>query len=93
MDIRAKLFHTIGALLFALGGVIFGTTSVTAWDEDTFYDKTIIVARPFVLPEKPGDLQAQTVVGSPRQYTLQKKDTLLDIARYLDLGYNEVTGV
>jgi L,D-transpeptidase ErfK/SrfK len=93
MGIRAKFFHTIRVLLFALGGVIFGTSSVIAWDEDTFYDKTIIVARPFVLPEKPGDLQAQTVVGSPRQYTLQKKDTLLDIARYLDLGYNEVTGV
>jgi L,D-transpeptidase ErfK/SrfK len=93
MGIRAKLFHTIRVLLFALGSVAFGASLVTAWDEDTFYDKTIIVARPFVLPEKPGDLQAQTIVGSPRQYTLQKKDTLLDVARYLDLGYNEVTGV
>lgn len=94
MGIKTKFFHSIGILLLAaIGSVTVGTSSAIAWDEETFYGKTIIVARPFTLPEKPGDLSAQTIVGSPRQYTLQKKDTLLDIARYLDLGYNEVTGV
>jgi len=38
-------------------------------------------------------MQAQTIVGSPREYTVQKKDTLLDIARYFDLGYNELVQV
>lgn len=93
MNIKTKLFYTIVILLLAVRGVIGDTSSAIAWDEETFYGKTIIVARPFTLPEKPGDLSAQTVIGSPRQYTLQKKDTLLDIARYLDLGYNEVTSV
>jgi L,D-transpeptidase ErfK/SrfK len=93
MGIKTKFFHSIGILLLAIGSVIVGTSSAIAWDEETFYGKTILIARPFTLPEKPGDLSAQTIVGSPRQYTLQKKDTLLDIARYLDLGYNEVTGV
>ncbi|MSQ46791.1 MAG: L,D-transpeptidase [Deltaproteobacteria bacterium] len=93
MSITAKVFHSMSALLFALGSLTVGSFSAFAWDEDIFYGKTIIVARPFFLPERPGDLSAQTIIGSPRQYTLQRKDTLLDIARYLDLGYNEVTGV
>jgi L,D-transpeptidase ErfK/SrfK len=37
-----------------------------------------------------GDLQAQTVIGAPRNYSFQEKDTILDIARYFDLGYNEL---
>jgi L,D-transpeptidase ErfK/SrfK len=93
MSIQAKFFRVIGILSLATASVTVGASSAIAWDEDTFYSKTIIVARPFTLPEKPGDLSAQTIIGSPRQYTLQKKDTLLDVARYLDLGYNEVTGV
>ena len=64
-----------------------------AWEEDTFYSKTIIIARPFTLPQGPTDMRAQTIVGSPREYTVQKKDTLLDIARYFDLGYNELIDV
>lgn len=93
MSIQAKFFRIIGILSLATASVTVGASSATAWDEDTFYSKTIIVARPFTLPEKPGDLSAQTIIGSPRQYTLQKKDTLLDVARYLDLGYNEIIGV
>ena len=85
MSIKGTFLNTIGVLLLAIGSVTIGTPSAIAWDEDIFYGKTIIVARPFTLPERPGDLSAQTIVGSPRQYTLQKKDTLLDIARYLDL--------
>lgn len=64
-----------------------------AWEEDNFYSKTIIIARPFSLPQGPKDLRAQTIVGSPREYTIQKKDTLLDVARYFDLGYNELVQV
>lgn len=93
MGIRTKFFYTLGILLLTLGSVFGRSDFALAWDEETFYGKTIIVARPFSLPEKPGDLNAQTIIGSPRQYTLQQKDTLLDVARYLDLGYNEVMGV
>ncbi|MDI6762412.1 MAG: L,D-transpeptidase family protein [Thermodesulfobacteriota bacterium] len=36
------------------------------------------------------DLQAVTVVGAPCTYTVQKEDTLLDIARNFDLGFSEI---
>jgi L,D-transpeptidase ErfK/SrfK len=93
MGVKARPFLFTKMLLLVIGSVVSFSIPVSAWNESSFYSKTIIVARPFVLPEKPGDLQAQTVIGSPRQYTIQKKDTLLDIARYFDLGYNEVNDV
>src|SRR5206468_5293259 len=33
---------------------------------------------------------AETVVGSTRRYRIRDGDTLLDVARYFDLGYNEI---
>ena len=93
MGIKSRSILFIKVLLLLLGAVIFFAVPAIAWNEDTFYNKTIIVARPFVLPERLGDLRAQTIIGSPRQYTIQKKDTLLDIARYFDLGFNEISGV
>jgi len=63
-----------------------------AWDEETFFAQKRLIARSFVLPQSPHDLRAQTIIGSPRTYLVQPKDTLLDIARYFDLGYNEIAG-
>lgn len=63
-----------------------------SWDEATFFALDKIVARPFILPQGSYDLEAQTVIGLPKAYTLQKQDTLLDVARYFDLGYNEIVG-
>ena len=34
--------------------------------------------------------QANTVIGIPGEYTIKKKDTLLDVARTYDLGFNEI---
>lgn len=62
-----------------------------AWDEETFFQKKL-TAHSFVLPQGARTAEAQTVIGSPRTYTVQPKDTLLDIARYFDLGYNEIVG-
>jgi L,D-transpeptidase ErfK/SrfK len=75
------------SLFFVLAGF------AEAWKEENFYSKTIIIARPFTLPLGPKDMRAQTIVGSPREYTIQEKDTLLDVARYFDLGYNELVQV
>ncbi|MGE0823266.1 MAG: L,D-transpeptidase family protein [Candidatus Binatia bacterium] len=80
-------------LFFIVTVVLSFPSFAKAWDEESFYRKTIIIARPFTLPQGPRDMQAQTIVGSPREYTIQKKDTLLDIARYFDLGYNELINV
>jgi L,D-transpeptidase ErfK/SrfK len=63
-----------------------------AWDEETFFSQKRLIARSFVLPQNPHDLRAQTVIGSPRTYVVKPKDTLLDLARSFDLGYNEIAG-
>ena len=63
-----------------------------SWDEETFFSLDKIVSRPFVLPKEPGDIEGKTVIGFPQNYTIRKEDTLLDIARYFDLGFNEIVG-
>jgi len=85
--------RTVWLVLLTIGQILFFSLSATAWDEGNFYRKTIIVARPFTPPQGPHDLRTQTVIGSPREYTIQKKDTLLDVARYFDLGYNELVNL
>src|SRR3989442_8301839 len=63
-----------------------------AWDEATFFSQKRLIAHSFVLPRSPHDTRAQTVIGSPREYLVQPKDTLLDIPHYFDPGYNEIIG-
>jgi L,D-transpeptidase ErfK/SrfK len=36
------------------------------------------------------DEEASTVIGAPQTYTVQKADTLLDIARNFNLGFSEL---
>jgi L,D-transpeptidase ErfK/SrfK len=85
-NLRQFLVTTLICCVFVILSFALGY----AWQEGDFYSKTIIVARPFTLPQSPHDMRAQTIIGSPREYTIQKKDTLLDVARYFDLGYNEL---
>ena len=60
-----------------------------AWQESNFSHRRV-VAHDFIPLRGSGDLQAKTVVGAPRDYIFQEKDTILDVARYFDLGYNEL---
>jgi L,D-transpeptidase ErfK/SrfK len=79
--------------MVVVAGVAFSFSPRSfAWDEATFFALDKIVARPFVLPQGPDGFEARTVIGFPTAYTLRKEDTLLDIARYYDLGYNEIIG-
>jgi L,D-transpeptidase ErfK/SrfK len=50
------------------------------------------VAYPYHPPQKNKriDPSANTVIGASRDYVIKKDDTLLDIARNFDLGYNEM---
>ena len=64
-----------------------------AWEEEDFLPLDHLVERSFILPPAPGDTTAQTVIGSPQTYILQPHDTLLDVARYFDLGFNELAAV
>jgi L,D-transpeptidase ErfK/SrfK len=59
------------------------------WTEDIFAQK-VSAGRPFVAMASRDATKAHGVIGSSRFYQVQKKDTFLDIARYYDLGYNEI---
>jgi L,D-transpeptidase ErfK/SrfK len=58
-----------------------------AYDEPTFFQKTI-PAYEIATPVK--GQPVDTVIGQVRTYRVRKGDTLLDLARYFDLGYNEI---
>lgn len=76
-------------LMMVVGVVVAFPALVRAWDEETFFQKRL-TTHSFVLPRSVDDFKTQTVVGLPTEYVIQKKDTLLDIARHFDLGYNEL---
>jgi L,D-transpeptidase ErfK/SrfK len=59
------------------------------WTEDEFNEKSS-VARPFVAVAARDPQRAHSVIASARFYPVQEHDTFLDIARYYDLGYNEL---
>ena len=59
------------------------------WDEDTFLRKTY-PAYAIPTPTKGGPA-AESVVGSVRAYRIRRGDTLMDLARWFSLGYNEIT--
>ena len=84
MRMKRHLLCVVGGLSLLLVG-----QPGFAWDEARFAQKKTM-AYPYVLPDGQGDGQIKTVIGSPRTYTVQTKDTLLDIARYFDLGFNEI---
>ncbi|RLA95166.1 MAG: L,D-transpeptidase [Deltaproteobacteria bacterium] len=47
-------------------------------------------AYPYRMPTEVFDPNADTVIGTMRQYRVKEEDTMLDIARHFDLGYNEL---
>ena len=59
------------------------------WTEDMFTQK-VSAGRPFVAIASPDPARAHSVIGSTRFYQVQPNDTFLDVARFYDLGYNEI---
>jgi L,D-transpeptidase ErfK/SrfK len=57
------------------------------YDETAFAEKSI---REYLIPVPAQGGSAETVIGEIRTYRIRANDTLLDIARYYDLGYNEI---
>src|SRR5436189_3936540 len=79
-----RLACAMAALALA-GGV---ETVLAAYDEDAFVQKSIPA---FSIPTPPkGGAATETVIGQVRPYRIRKGDTLIDLARYYDLGYNEI---
>jgi L,D-transpeptidase ErfK/SrfK len=76
-------------LLVLLAGIA-STASAREWTEDIF-DQKVSAGQPYVAISSTDPSRAHTVIGVPRFYQVQKKDTFLDIGRFYDLGYNEIT--
>jgi L,D-transpeptidase ErfK/SrfK len=76
----------IAALAIAVAGHV--GLARGAYDEDVFTSKSI-PAYSIPTPAK-GAPPTETVIGQIRPYRIRKGDTLIDLARYYDLGYNEI---
>jgi L,D-transpeptidase ErfK/SrfK len=57
------------------------------YDEETFEQKSIPA---YSVATGAGGVPTETVIGQIRPYRIRKGDTLIDLARYYDLGYNEI---
>jgi L,D-transpeptidase ErfK/SrfK len=67
--------------------VLAGASDARAgFDEETFVTKPI---PSFTIPT-PTATSGDTVIGRVQPYRVRKGDTLMDLARYYDLGYNEI---
>src|SRR5262245_49445231 len=62
------------------------SASGAGFEEEDFEKKPI----PSYSIPTPGPGATDTVVGEIRTYRIRKGDTLIDLARYYDLGYNEM---
>ena len=86
MQSRARLCGLAVIVVASLAG----NALAHQWTEDVFEQKGS-VGRPFVAVAGRDAGRAHTVIGSGRFYQVQTGDTFLDVARYYDLGYNEIT--
>jgi L,D-transpeptidase ErfK/SrfK len=78
----------LGFLILALGLGGSAGPARAVIDEEVFAAKSI----PTYSIHAParGAAPTDTVVGQVRPYRIRKGDTLIDLARYYDLGYNEI---
>jgi L,D-transpeptidase ErfK/SrfK len=58
------------------------------WNEDDYFAKPAEPAHFEVAA--PGGTPADTVIGANKIYRIRKGETMMDIARYFGLGYNEI---
>ncbi len=74
-----------------IGGVVwlaaFGTADASRWTEESFASR-VPVRFPLTAS---GTTPSPTVVGGLETYVVEDGDTLLDVGRHFDLGYNEMT--
>jgi L,D-transpeptidase ErfK/SrfK len=76
--------------LIAIAALAAAASPVCAgWDEEAFTNKRF-ASYTISTPPK-GARPTETVIGSVQAYRIRKGDTLIDLARYFDLGYNEIT--
>ena len=76
-------------LALLLTAIVVTAASAREWTDEMFENK-VTAGRPFVASPSRDPSLAHSVIGSTRFYQAQPKDTFLDVARYYDLGYNEL---
>src|SRR5262245_23758818 len=65
------------------------TSTLPVLNEEAFEEKPL---RSYRIPTpKPGTIPEQTVIGEMSSHRMRQGETLLDVARYYDLGINEMT--
>jgi L,D-transpeptidase ErfK/SrfK len=77
-----RFISVVLALAVSAGG-----SARAGYDEDTFERKSIPA---YSIATTPKGEPTDTVIGQVRTYRIRKGDTLIDLARYYDLGYNEI---
>ncbi len=75
-------------LILAAACLLAGTAGAARWTEEDFASRTP-VRYPYRVQ---GGLDDETVIGALGTYVVEEGDTLLDIGRHFDLGYNEMVG-
>lgn len=67
--------------------VLVGSANASRWTEESFANRVPVR---YPLAGAPSHLE-QTVIGGLETYVVEEGDTLLDVGRHFDLGYNEMT--
>src|SRR5690348_16285011 len=81
-------FRTCGVAI-TLALLLANTALGREWAEDVFAQK-VSAGQLFYAVADHDPSRAHGVIGSSRFYQVQKKDTFLDVARFYDLGDNEI---
>lgn len=88
---RVRTWHAAVRVLGAVWLVAWAARPAVGsrWSEEDFQRKTALL-RPYVAVFDSSFDRAATVIGKREYYRVQAGDTLLDIARFHDVGYNEI---
>jgi L,D-transpeptidase ErfK/SrfK len=79
---RLMLWVALGLSIF-----VVGSANASRWTEESFANRV-----PVRYPLSGGPSRPEpTVVGGLETYVVEEGDTLLDVGRHFDLGYNEMT--
>lgn len=77
------------ALVAVLVVALPSLAAARQWKEEDFWPRSY-KSYTFTPPSSVGDTREQTVIGETSIYRPEKGDTFFDLARYFDLGYNEL---
>ncbi|MFT4570957.1 MAG: L,D-transpeptidase ErfK/SrfK [Hyphomicrobiaceae bacterium] len=76
--------------IVAMAGLALAIWTVPGQAEGNWLDRRPIVAHSFLAGHRVAPTSQDTVVGTIRTHQVVPGDTFVDLARHLDLGYNEI---